>query len=620
MKNVLVIGDSTSSSIGGNSENWLRRLESNSAWQEQIRFIDTSAPGVTAGAALFIFVKKLIALRFSIFMVILSVGNCDRIQRPYISNKTSFYKIFIALIKSFVNLRIRKKYDWIKLDLTEWHSFTPVQFRQSLINFEKCLRLIKHLSKIFRINLFVITPRSNILFPPAVAKNNSLFYDLINFGVSNNVEKNSNLPDLIDNKWLASSRSLINLTDSHHVDLEMFESYDKQKIMCSLNNLAVHSFHSQKLDSALSCLEQLATDPDSPSEFIFFNMAKIYMELEDSGKAAYYFEKSLVADTYSYRVDSKYSDSISKIFDKSDKVKTLNLHDTKFDNFFLDHCHLLPEGQELIMESVRKHILDFVPQGQSKIIIEFGPVNPEIANGDLRTFNEVFGIESPDKVEKSSFQARAHAINVVADHLDEILLKSKHIELIESAVFYAFTAPNLEINPNYIAHTLNKERNRIKILSNQLKFNLPTTDKFNLPPELILTWITEVLNNLHVEIESFIYTDKNCSHRMRTIMNWYFKESLYFGFNSSADMLYNRNDFRRWKEALCLAISLNINQGIFMNERISMYFTIIEQLEKLLSTTYRSLDFLKVSKAKLNELESSIDIGSRKIWESNFGK
>ena len=103
-------------------------------------------------------------------------------------------------------------------------------------------------------------------------------------------------------------------------------------------------------------------------------------------------------------------------------------------------------------------------------------------------------------------------------------------------------------------------------------------------------------------------------------MNWYFKESLYFGFNSSADMLYNRNDFRRWKEALCLAISLNINQGIFMSERISKYFTIIEQLEKLLSTSYRSLDFLKVSKAKLNELESSIDISSRKIWESNFGK
>ena len=73
MKNILVIGDSTSSSLGGNSENWLRKLEETTTWHEQVRIIDTCAPGVTAGAALFVFVKKLFALRFSIFLVIKNV-------------------------------------------------------------------------------------------------------------------------------------------------------------------------------------------------------------------------------------------------------------------------------------------------------------------------------------------------------------------------------------------------------------------------------------------------------------------------------------------------------------------------------------------------------------------
>ena len=103
-------------------------------------------------------------------------------------------------------------------------------------------------------------------------------------------------------------------------------------------------------------------------------------------------------------------------------------------------------------------------------------------------------------------------------------------------------------------------------------------------------------------------------------MNWYFKESLYFGFNSSNDMLYIRNDIRRWKEALCLAISLNGNQSIFISDRISKYSSIINQLEELLSTTYRDLDFLKDSKARLDKLELDLDFNSKKIWEHNFEK
>ena len=620
MKNVLVIGDSTSSSLGGNSENWLRKLESTSAWGEQVRFIDTCAPGVTAGAALFVFVKKLFALRFSIFLVILSVGNCDRIDRPYVANNTSIYKIFFYLIKSFMRLKVRKKYNWIKLDFTKWHSVKSDQSKQNLANFDKSLRFIKQLAKIFRINLFVIIPRSNLLFPPAIAKNNSLFYDLINFGGYSYSEKISNIPDLTNNKFLTYSMSSPNLASIHHSDLEAFDSYDEYKIMCSLNNFAVYSFHNQQIDLALNCLEQIAINTNSPSEFVFYNMARIYSELGDQNRATSFFEESLRLDTYSYRVDSLYSDTASRIFEASSKIMTLNLYDTKFDSFFLDHCHLLPDGQDLIMKSVRDHILDFIPQGQQKMILKFDPVNPEIGQGDLRSFNDVFGIESLTKIERRLFQGRAHALDVVASHLDKFLLKSKYIEIIESAVFYAFTSQILKPTSNYSAQTMSKERNRIENLSSQLKISLPTIGQLNLPLTLGLTWLDEILKNLHIEIESFIYTNKSCVHRMRTIMNWYFKESLYFGFNSSNDMLYIRNDIRRWKEALCLAISLNGNQSIFISDRISKYSSIVNQLEELLSTSYRDLDFLKDSKTRLDKLELDLDFNSKEIWEHNFEK
>ena len=620
MKNVLVIGDSTSSSLGGNSENWLRKLEATSTWHEQVRFIDTCAPGVTAGAALFVFIKKLFALRFSIFLVILSVGNCDRIDRPYFANKTPIYKILFYLIKSLSRLKVRKKHNWIKLDFAKWHSIPSDQSKQNLANFEKSLRFIKQLARIFRINLFVIIPRSNLLFPPGTAKNNSLFYDLIYFSGYTHSEKISNIPDLTNNTLLTTSMSSPNFASIHHSDLKAFDSYDKYKIMCSLNNFAVHSFHNQQINLALECLEQIAIDVDSPSEFVFFNMASIYKELGDQSKATTFFEESLRLDTYSYRVDSLYSNTVSRIFEPSSKIMTLNLYDTKFDSFFLDHCHLLPGGQDLIMETVRDHILGFIPQGEHKIDLVFEPVNPEIGEGDLRTFNDVFGIESLTKIERRLFQGRAHALDVVTDHLEKFLPKSKYIELVESAIFYAFTSHNLKLTSNYIAQSIDKERNRIKNLSSQLQISLPVIDQLDLPLTLRLTWLDQILKNLHTEIELFTYKNKSCVHRMRTIMSWYFKESLYFGFNSSNDMLYIRNDIRRWKEALILAISLNDNQNTLASDQISVYFSIIYQLEKLLSSSYKNVDFIKLSKTRLLVLESDIDFNSKKIWERNFEK
>ena len=326
MKNILVIGDSTSSSLGGNSENWLRKLEKTSTWHEQIRFIDTCAPGVTAGAALFVFVKKLFALRFSIFLVILSVGNCDRVSRPYVANKTSIYRIFFFLIKSFARLKVRKKHNWIKLDFTKWHAMPSDQSKQNLANFDKSLRFIKQLARIFRINLFVIIPRSNLLFPPGTAKNNSLFYDLINFSGHNHPEKILNIPDLTNNILLTSSISALNFASIHHPDLEVFDSYDKHKIMCSLNNFAVDSFHNQKINLALECLEQLAVDVDFPSEFVFYNMARIYSGIGDHSKAATFFEESLRLDINSYRVDSLYSNTLNRVFEPSSRITTLNLY------------------------------------------------------------------------------------------------------------------------------------------------------------------------------------------------------------------------------------------------------------------------------------------------------
>ena len=103
-------------------------------------------------------------------------------------------------------------------------------------------------------------------------------------------------------------------------------------------------------------------------------------------------------------------------------------------------------------------------------------------------------------------------------------------------------------------------------------------------------------------------------------MNWYFRESLYYGFNSSHEMLYERNSIRRWKEALFIASYLNQYQIAQADKKIMKYFEFIGFLEKLLSDSYLNLDFNDTSQDNIDKLELGIQAECREKWGSFFGK
>lgn len=618
MKNILVLGDSTGSALGGLSDHWLRKLHSTYYWNESIRFIDTCAPGVTAGAALITLLKKLITLRFRIFLVILSVGNCDRINRPYVANKTSIFKILAVLIKSIFGLKFRRKLDWVKLDDSVWQSNVPKQKNQQIENFEKTLKFIKFVTNFFKIKLIVIIPRSNLYFPPATAKPNSIFYELVNLRNCNNSEKEAGLPDLTDNFWLTNFNSSIKKVDVRESDLKVFELHETNKILCALNNFAVHLFDSKKPKESLICLEQLIHNSSSSSEIFSYNAAKIYWNLGDQLTANQFFEESLRNDTFSYRVDLSYSSTVKKIFKDSPTVKTLNLYDIKFDNLILDHCHLLPEGQILVMEEIKTHLLNFFSKGNYKSNLIFEPINPESGEGDLRNFNEVFGIQSSKDLDINLFKGRAHSIDSVPKQIHILSFRSKNIEMVESLVFYAFTYPTPSLLNSFIGETMNVERIRIENVVNQLNITLPKDNNLKFDPLLKSIWVDEILKNLHKELQKFIYEKINCGYRMRTIMNWYFKESLFFGFNSSFDMLYPRNNFRRWKEAICLGLALCEDSDSDRKNHFLKKFSVIKNLEEAMSHTYKNMDYLNIDKIEIAKIESDLELKLRSIWSSYF--
>jgi len=620
MKNILVVGDSTSSSLGGLSENWLSKIKSDSTWSEKIRFIDTCAPGITAGSALAIIVRQLISLRFSVFMIILSVGNCDRINRPYVSNKSSIMKLFIIQIKWLLAISKRKKSDWIKLDLAKWNSKIPVQSKQKIKNFNKSLKLIKYIANFFKIKLIVIIPRSNLNFPPATAKNNSLYFNLIGHDIKDNNFSLEALPVLESTKGFnLRGDSPITQYNFENV-LNLVDNYEKHQIICAANNLAVKVFREGQPHTAVQILKQLLFDAETPSEFIHYNLANIYKSEGDSAAALEHYMKSLDSDTFSYRVNLDYSKVVKNIFQDTEIVKIIDLYEPDFDNCFLDHCHLLPQGQNLIFNFVCNYISTYIKSGEIPTLLKLMPSNPEIFEGDFRSYNEVFGVQSKVKIDISVFRGRVHSLDLLVNFFEEDLLKCKYADIIESLVFYSFTKQEIKSSSDDFNHAMISERLRIKNLSDQLNLNIPEIAKPLPFPEFSNKWLNECFVNLDREIQDFIDKSINSSYRMRTIMNWYFRESLYYGFNSSHEMLYERNSIRRWKEALFIASYLNQYQIAQADKKIMKYFEFIGFLEKLLSDSYLNLDFNDTSQDNIDKLELGIQAECREKWGSFFGK
>ena len=75
---------------------------------------------------------------------------------------------------------------------------------------------------------------------------------------------------------------------------------------------------------------------------------------------------------------------------KAGKTNIVDLHDESFENSFLDHCHLLPDGQELVGQKIRDLLSEtkFAGDFPAKLCFEWD--NPEILEGDTRQFSNFF--------------------------------------------------------------------------------------------------------------------------------------------------------------------------------------------------------------------------------------
>lgn len=608
MTKILILGDSTSFSLGGESDNWLKFLAAKDIWSKDSQLIDTSAPGITAGAALATLLVSLMKSPFSISAVILSVGNCDRIRRPYLANVVTIRKLLKLFMFRAIGVKSKTKNRWAKLTLHEYVTDEPPAFEQNIENFAQALRLIKLTCKIFNIPLVAISPRSNLYFPPATASNNSLYYEVLNWGSIEMEFKDKAIPNFSENLSILDNAALSDY--SYNLEIEDLASYDAPRLLCATNNLAVKLAKEGDLETATDILQEILDEKDVKKEFLFYNLAWISFAKKDYELAANFFELARTLDMGSYRVDIQYSRRFSEIFANSRNVKLIEVNQIDF----LDHCHLLPKGQTELAKVITDCLFSFLPKGSETASIILRPTNPEILEGDTRSFFEMFGLDSqsidPEELLKSN---RAHALNHISKHEMDFLPKSNFIEILESYVFYSVTSQRIENADPLIIDLVDKERGRVYTLFGNIH-TVPPESKFSmLTAQIQKEWVESILRNTLVEVNDFLELGINSSIRIRTIMNWYFRESLFFGFSSSHAMLYERGTFRRWNEALCMAYYLAADNGP-TRLLILQYLTFIRNLEESLFQFYSNFNVREPMDGKLRQMELELSSKFKENW------
>lgn len=591
MKKILVLGDSTSSSIGRTSEVWTKVISEKKIWGNRVEIIDTTCPGNTAASSLMSLIINLLRNPLSFKSAVLYIGNCDRITKPYKSNRFNILGVVIKSVKIALGFSKPRKYNWNKLGPFEWNSAINEDLEKSgeVRDFKRNLTWIRRICFLFRINLVVIIPRSNISFAPGSAKGNFLYYRIIGLQENWKEQELSGLYAILN---CDSSQNLE--TQLSNIKILIASEEDMEKIYCAINNYAVALSNFGEHQSAINLLEALCLDHTQRMEIFTFNLALIHRKKGEQQKYEGLIEESLRLDVSSYRVDKVYAEAVAQVFRKSPNL--VDMESNNYSSLILDHCHLNPAGQIQLANQILSVVMNKKVAGTNAANLTLKVLNPEIVNGDGRKWTEFFGVESnfdslnlglSDNLPKDSHNADDESFplskfphKIERDYFERnmeslIYTYVKFPEIIASATLFNLFSKYSTFKDDELSKRTEYEIQRLESFFCQI----------GLKPECLIlrdfnaferkAWVNKIFYKVCEELEALLLAEPICDLRVRLTMQWYFRESLMFGFESSEDSKFEREKFRRILESLMIAGLLSQeNQLKILNELLSLTLNI----------------------------------------------
>jgi len=639
---ILVLGDSTSTSLGMNKQTHHMILAERNIWPRSTKIINCSLPGMTAADGLALYRNLPIKTKKSIKVVFLYFGNCDSISMEYPKGKYTLLKhISYRLLNKFKPRKKKKLknkllyFEWNKhIDLNRERPEKPLNFKFNLIK-------IISLAKTYNSKIILIRNKANASFLPGIAKGNFLFYKYINVDdkISNEIKiEDKRFKEALFYQEKKKFKEAI-IIYKRILEEPFHNKLGKSYPLMVLNNYAVCLYEMGEYDEAKYLLKLLIKEKNSRQEIAYYNLSIIEKKLSNLENSEKYLQKSLLLDSYMYRIRLPYQEVIDDIIKKTHDIYSIDLNDKDFDDQFLDHCHLLPEGQIILADKAQSIYNAIGLKGNYKSKTENHLYNPDIANGIHAKFYEYFNVKSEvdPKVINEQFKRyfenskgrdleiyELNQLNIKEEIQNSFKYFMNHpiftffsdfntIEFIQSDIgrfpetfhfrFLAFYIKHIEQNFNSLIDSYNIDNVLIHSSASFEKIYLELCGDSTLPPLIVKSFskerVSRIISKIEKSLHEHLTNGTNPYNRIKSIIFWYVRESIRFGSNSRHSMFYNRVQLENIAEALLLADFFNQKHQYGLDQSLSKLKT---QLLKcvLVHKKYSKLINLKVS--QVNEL------------------
>jgi len=598
---LFILGDSTSMTIGAERRMYPFVMADRPCWPESTEIVNCSQPGFTSADACAFFFRHRAEFP-SLRAVVIHLGTCDAASWEVRRGRYSPARQSMIRLKEAAGVKPERTRLKNRLLPFEWNgAFDPaIEAPEKPEDYEYNLSRIVRACTSASVAVVLIRPKPNPQFLPGAGKGNFSFYRYL--GIGDRLSGRLSIPE---------GRFLEALRLHESGDLERAAAAYREILLQSgrlaahfefplivVNNYAVCAAEKGDLDEAEALFNLLLRERGARREIILYNLARLQRMRGDEERYHRLLRDSLDADSSMYRIRTPYLEAIDRIAARLDgKARVVDMASFIEDEFYVDHTHPLPEGQERIAGRVIDHLKGCGLAGDRTAEIRNLLYNPELALGNSTEFFAYFRTYAP--FSESDIAAHRDTLRKAVDgsvQKTDAVRQGLPAE-IRAALDYHLTHPCfpelrflLPFGPRYpsdvgrfpeyflIRHLIPCLRSveaetGLKDLfampgllrsSEELRAMLPAqiaplveSGEPAVDPALEAQRLAAILESCRTKLLAHLRRGNQVYERMKTTIAWYFRETLRFGSHSRISMRYDRVPLEWMAEALAVALLLN---------------------------------------------------------------